>query len=501
MGDVISFPDRQRGLPDDDSSVDQIREWAKQLISTEAGGPDSVMSLVQGLLGAGPFGGFDSRGLGRRPRPKLLRKRSKRVTYVVRLDLDGAKPPIWRRLRLASDLTLDEVHEIVQVAMGWTGTHLHDFKMGPDLKDFQMMPFLTAYDIDVEGETQGIPEANVRLDQVLAEPGHRLFYEYDFGDGWDHTLKLEKVEPWAKDAPDAACVAGRRACPPEDIGGIHGYEQFLDALARRGDPDLTEWQVQLLDAMPDDFDPAFFDADDVNEALTQPDLGLDEWRPEVTTLLLNAMGTSPQLSALVEAALADPPPSLTPEQFERATERYRRLLAAVGDGLPLQDPYFLAQDVAEGLVADLQLGDDPTHRVSADNPVYVAGAVLDTAKDLGLLRKAKRQYLVTTAGRKLQSDPAGLFAHVVGRLPSGSEFETDAGLICLLFAATGRDWDDARPEAGEMLAMIGWDAADMELALARGSVRTNHLLKDLVGSDGDPEWRGLIARALLARLA
>ena len=170
-------------------------------------------------------------------RPVLLPRRETPATFVVRVDLDDAEPPIWRRVRLASDLTLAQLHEIVQVVMGWTDSHLHQFTMGAAATDGPVQPFLTPFDeMDAfDGiDEDGIMEADVRLDEVLASAGDELAYAYDFGDNWQHTLLLESVEERAADEPDAVCVAGERACPPEDVGGAPGYEEFLEALA---DPD------------------------------------------------------------------------------------------------------------------------------------------------------------------------------------------------------------------------------------------------------------------------
>jgi len=143
-------------------------------------------------------------------------------TYTVRLELDGAAPEIWRRLELASDLTLDALHDVVQAAMGWTDSHLHQFRM-----DDRTEPFLTDF-AEEEGD-EGIHERDVRLDQVLASPGDRLSYDYDFGDGWDHTLELETVSEY--DGEVARVLDGRRACPPEDCGGIGGHDEIRELLA------------------------------------------------------------------------------------------------------------------------------------------------------------------------------------------------------------------------------------------------------------------------------
>lgn len=251
--------DPQTPLPHGDHSV---KEW---------------LSALRDTFGNGWLDSFDiTDAIGRRrPKPKLLTPRTDRACYVARLDLDTAKPPIWRRLRLASDLKLDELHVIFQIAMGWTDSHLHQFKMGPDDKNFLMEPFLTSFDLE-EGSIHGTLESEVRLDEVVGQPGHRLFYEYDFGDGWHHTLKLEKVEPWRDGDPPAVCIAGRRACPPEDVGGPYGYSVLLGALA--GDIDLDEepWLSERLDWLPEDFDPAAFDPSEVNSLLATGELPLSD---------------------------------------------------------------------------------------------------------------------------------------------------------------------------------------------------------------------------------
>ena len=193
--------------------------------------------------------------LFRGTQPELFERPEEVRQLTVRVDLDDAEPPIWRRLVLAGDLTLDRLHEVLQAAMGWTDSHLHQFTMGPFVRDYRMQPFVTDYG-ESEGD-EGILEREVRLDEVVAEPGQRLFYEYDFGDGWDHTLLVESVAPHEADAPTARCVGGERACPPEDVGGMGGYQQVLDALGRPGPHD--DWLEEKLAWLPAGFDPARFD--------------------------------------------------------------------------------------------------------------------------------------------------------------------------------------------------------------------------------------------------
>jgi len=188
--------------------------------------------------------------------------------FQVRVDVNRMSPPIWRRLVLASDMRLDDVHSVLQIAFGWTDSHLHSFTAGGGAYDPHAQRFLTPSDI-AEGEL-GVAEADVRLDQVLGDVGDRLTYTYDFGDDWEHVVKLEAVSPLTDDGTRATCTGGRRAGPPEDVGGVWGYMELLAAMDGVGsdDPFLAE----QLEWIGEDFDPARFDRDEVNEALRGPSL-------------------------------------------------------------------------------------------------------------------------------------------------------------------------------------------------------------------------------------
>ncbi|HEY7816167.1 MAG TPA: plasmid pRiA4b ORF-3 family protein, partial [Nakamurella sp.] len=99
-----------------------------------------------------------------------------------------------------------------------TDSHLHQFGSGDDVDDPDTQYYLLGF--AVEDGAVGVDERSVRLDEVLVEPGDRLWYEYDLGDGWTHTVDLEEVLARDQDAPPARCLAGARACPPEDCGGV-----------------------------------------------------------------------------------------------------------------------------------------------------------------------------------------------------------------------------------------------------------------------------------------
>ena len=178
----------------------------------------------------------------------------------IKIELREVRPAVLRRVQVPGELTLAGLHEVVQVAMGWTDSHLHEF--------------------DVDGARYGQGDPDWGFDEVrdearaalfrLVGPGDRMGYLYDFGDGWAHRLTVEKVLAPEPGVRYPRCVSGRRACPPEDVGGPWGYDGFLAALADPGHPEherYREW-------MGGTFDPAAFDLDAVNEALAEL-----AWRP------------------------------------------------------------------------------------------------------------------------------------------------------------------------------------------------------------------------------
>ena len=190
---------------------------------------------------------------GRNP-PKKTRKVN--VAYQLKVSLDGSKPPIWRRLRVP-DCRLDELHEIIQVAVGWTNSHMHEFHVGdqrfstPEMEEFG------------EVDPQARQESEVLLSELVKSGHKKLRYFYDFGDDWRHTITIEKtLDPMPKDClPE--CLAGARACPPEDIGGLWGYADFL---AAKADP-KHELHEEFEEWYEGKFDPELFDLEAVNQLL------------------------------------------------------------------------------------------------------------------------------------------------------------------------------------------------------------------------------------------
>lgn len=175
--------------------------------------------------------------------------------YQIKVTLEGSKPPIWRRLQVPGDTTLGELHDIIQIAMGWTDSHLHQFIVDGT---YYGMP-----DPDWDDLHQTLDEGRFRLDQIATQEGDKFRYEYDFGDSWLHQVLVEKITPPDPEQVYPICIKGRRACPPEDVGGVWGYEEFLEAIRDPKHPEHEEY----LGWIGGPFDPKAFDLEETNDFL------------------------------------------------------------------------------------------------------------------------------------------------------------------------------------------------------------------------------------------
>lgn len=182
------------------------------------------------------------------------RKPEDSPVYQLKLTLRESKPPIWRRLQVRGSTTLAKLHQILQVVMGWTDSHLHQFI--------------------VDGVSYGIPdpewpdfelknERRVKLGQLVTAVDERFVYEYDFGDSWEHALIVERILPAEPGVRYPICLAGQQACPPEDVGGIGGYADFVEAIQHPAHPEHAAMRTWV--GRP--FDAAAFDVETVNHAL------------------------------------------------------------------------------------------------------------------------------------------------------------------------------------------------------------------------------------------
>jgi hypothetical protein len=154
--------------------------------------------------------------------------------FQLKITLADLKPPIWRRFEFPSSLKLCCLHSALQVVMGWTDTHLHQFEKD-DLK-------WGVLEWD-EGETPGLmDEGTTELAAVLRCGGDSLSYWYDFGDDWRHEVVLEGIQPAESALKHPLCLAGERRCPPDDVGGVLGYENFLEVIL---DPKHKDYELMV----------------------------------------------------------------------------------------------------------------------------------------------------------------------------------------------------------------------------------------------------------------
>ncbi|OPZ73418.1 MAG: Plasmid pRiA4b ORF-3-like protein [bacterium ADurb.Bin478] len=172
--------------------------------------------------------------------------------FQIKIVLAEVKPSVWRRVLVPGSMTLFKLHKVIQAAMGWTDSHLHQFVMEdrrfslPSPEDWE----------PVEDERK------FTLEQLVPFEKAQFFYDYDFGDGWSHSLVVEKIIITDSES-HARCLAGKRACPPEDVGGVWGYKDFLKAIR---DPNHEEHD-SYLEWVGGSFDPELCDLAEINAAL------------------------------------------------------------------------------------------------------------------------------------------------------------------------------------------------------------------------------------------
>ncbi|MEO8381608.1 MAG: plasmid pRiA4b ORF-3 family protein [Acidobacteriota bacterium] len=177
------------------------------------------------------------------PVTKQLRKLSVARVCTLRIELEGIRPPIWRRFLVAEDITLARLHVVIQKVMGWTDSHLHEYLVAGD-----------RFGVPDPEDPDTISETRIRLRQLLDRGIERFTYRYDFGDGWQHEIVIEHVSETEAGLSHPQCVAGERAAPPEDCGGVHGYEEFLETIFDPRHPEFSHmrswagvWQAEAFD--------------------------------------------------------------------------------------------------------------------------------------------------------------------------------------------------------------------------------------------------------------
>jgi len=179
----------------------------------------------------------------------------------LRVELDGIVPPVWRQIAVDGDMTLRALHHVLQVAFGWTDAHLHEFSV--EGYTYAMLDNEYVLEGDLNDDELLLDDRKPKLQKILYV-GQRFTYLYDFGDNWLHNIRVEKIEQRADPMGSAWIVDGGRAGPPEDVGGIGGYDEFVSTIQKAPDSDEARDYLNWLDGQ---FDSESFDRRMANAAL------------------------------------------------------------------------------------------------------------------------------------------------------------------------------------------------------------------------------------------
>ena len=186
-----------------------------------------------------------------------MKKKFDRV-YQFKIILKGIKPPIWRRIQVPETYNFWDFHVAIQDAMGWWDYHLHEFKMFHPITQMETEIGIPSKD-DELFDIEIIPEHKQKIAKWFSFKNKIADYIYDFGDSWQHRIELEDILSRDKNINYPVCIAGKRACPPEDCGGVGGYHEFLRIIEN---PKHEEYK-EMLEWVGGEFDPEYFNADDV----------------------------------------------------------------------------------------------------------------------------------------------------------------------------------------------------------------------------------------------
>ena len=178
--------------------------------------------------------------------------------YELKIKLNNISPQITREIIVDSSVVLQDFHKIIQTVMGWTNSHLHQFRVG---NLFYSKP-------DEESLIESIDYTDIELQTVLNADNREIIYDYDFGDDWEHIITLKKII-YEKPKQVPICISGKRNCPPEDSGGPYGYQSLLRILKN---PNHKEYK-EMKQWIGKQFDSEYFDIDIINKLLKKKDYG------------------------------------------------------------------------------------------------------------------------------------------------------------------------------------------------------------------------------------
>jgi tetratricopeptide (TPR) repeat protein len=178
--------------------------------------------------------------------------------YQLRIELAGIRPPIWRRVLVPASFTLEQLHSVIQMVFEWHDAHMHDFRV-------RGTRYSRVADLEGVGFSGICDEASASLESIVVSCGGEFTYTYDFGDMWVHRITVEKGLKRSPGQRYPTCLAGRRAGPPEDIGGVFGYTDLLDAIRHHDEERAKEY----IGPMAEDYDPEHFDIEEADDFLKE----------------------------------------------------------------------------------------------------------------------------------------------------------------------------------------------------------------------------------------
>ena len=183
-------------------------------------------------------------------------KKKYNQVFQFKITLKGIKPPIWRRIQVPETYTFWDLHVAIQDAMGWDDYHLHEFELVNPLTGLKQ----SIGSPDKEFDREVFSELKQKLVDFFSMENRSAVYTYDFGDNWEHKIQLEKILPREEGVTYPICIKGKRACPPEDCGGIWGYAELLEIL---GNPNHEEFE-EMLEWLGGEVDPEHFDVEEIS---------------------------------------------------------------------------------------------------------------------------------------------------------------------------------------------------------------------------------------------
>lgn len=416
----------------------------------------------------------------------LRHPRAELHIVTLRVSIESTIPEVWRRIEVRNDATASDLHEVLQAAMGWTDSHLHQFWMGDEWSG----PHLLNHGTDEEADERSVAhEDDVVVDQLLRDPGDEINYTYDFGDKWTHLIVVEATRPGSGDEPLALCIDGERACPLEDSGGAPGQEEIVAALAQGG-PLPEPWEGWV----PATYDPAAFSIDGANALIDRIGPGHDEIMRRVAQA---GVRLHPALQALLAQidrpglatvgtwcvrALDSVPDGdareLSEPQTEAAVHPWQFLLSMAGDdGIKLSQAGWMSPADVQKVIDELGIWVMTPSAAPRENSTPDVRNLRGLLQSQGLLRRYKGRLVRTPAGRAVDGDAEALWQHIASRLipDAPGSFEQEATVLVLLSLAAGERFGfGADADLLAALERLDWHAEgrnDVGYVLLRQGVR------------------------------